>query len=68
MEVNKVLDIIDHWIDNEYKNLDLLEQMDVSPESRERQTAFIEGILHGLESLYGRIKGELEQEQQLVEE
>ena len=62
MEINKVLEIIDQWIDGEYKNLDLLDQMDVSKESRERQTAFIEGILHGLESLYGRIIAE-----QLVE-
>lgn len=62
MEIEKVLDIMDQWIEGEYKNLDRLEEMDISQESKERQTAFIEGILFGLEAMYGRIKGELEQQ------
>lgn len=60
MEVNKVLEIIDQWIDCEYKNLDRLQELGISQESKERHTVFIEGILFGLEALHGRIQGELE--------
>ena len=62
MDTNKVLEVIDQWIDGEYKNLDRLDNLGISKEAKERHTAFIEGMLFALESLYGRIKGELEQQ------
>jgi len=60
MEVNKVLEIIDQWIDGEYKNLDKLDNLGISQEAKDRHTIFIEGMLFALESLHGRIQGELE--------
>jgi hypothetical protein len=60
MDTNKVLEVIDQWIDGEYKNLDRLEALGISQEAKDKHTVFIEGMLFALESLYGRIKGELE--------
>ena len=60
MDTNKVLEVIDQWIDGEYKNLDKLDNLGISQEAKDRHTIFIEGMLFALESLYGRIQGELE--------